>query len=151
MGAVGAARRSGRRTKLLPLVGYVSKYRRFYGRGFWGVRKEAVILIRFGTYNIRNGWNGGLKSALHGMLQANVDLGVSRKPRLLMGYTRRNIAVIGWRRHSLREHTLGALPCSIARRSASPWRRSRSTVQTPRAFRWRQAASSSTLCGATWN
>ena len=45
------------------------------GRGR-GVRQEAVRPIRFGTYNIRNGRNGGLESALRGMLLVNVDLGV---------------------------------------------------------------------------
>ena len=37
--------------------------------------KEEVP-IKFGTYNIRNGRNGGLESALRGMAQANIDLGV---------------------------------------------------------------------------
>ena len=32
--------------------------------------------IRFVTYNIRNGRNGGLESALQGMDQANMDLGI---------------------------------------------------------------------------
>ena len=44
--------------------------------GGWGVRQEAVRLIRFGAYNIQNSQNGGLESALREMLQANVDLGV---------------------------------------------------------------------------
>ena len=49
---------------------------------WWGPRmrtrgstKEEVT-IKFGTYNIRNGRNGGLESALRGMAQANTDLGV---------------------------------------------------------------------------
>ena len=45
-------------------------------RGGWGFRKEAVRLICFGTYNIRNGRNEGLESTLQGMSQVNVDLGV---------------------------------------------------------------------------
>ena len=32
--------------------------------------------IRFGTYNIRNGNNRGLESALRGISQANMDLGL---------------------------------------------------------------------------
>ena len=32
--------------------------------------------IRLGGYNIRNGRNGGIKSAMHAMAQANMDLGV---------------------------------------------------------------------------
>ena len=32
--------------------------------------------IRFGTYNIRTGRNGELESALRGIAQANMDLGI---------------------------------------------------------------------------
>ena len=32
--------------------------------------------IRFGTYNIRNGRNGGLESAIRGVSKANMDLGI---------------------------------------------------------------------------
>ena len=32
--------------------------------------------IKFGTYNIRNGRNGGLEAALRGMEQANLDMGI---------------------------------------------------------------------------
>ena len=39
-------------------------------------------LIRFGGYNIRNGWNGGLESALRGMSQSNMDLGVFQETKL---------------------------------------------------------------------
>ena len=38
--------------------------------------------IRFGTYNIRNGRDGGLESALHRMSQANMDLGVFQETNL---------------------------------------------------------------------
>ena len=34
------------------------------------------VPIRFGTYYIRNGRNWGLESALKGMYQANMDLGI---------------------------------------------------------------------------
>ena len=37
---------------------------------------SGTVPIRFGTYNIRNGRNGGLESALRGMSQANIDLGI---------------------------------------------------------------------------
>ena len=39
-------------------------------------------MIWFGKYNIRNGWNGGLESALLGMDQANIDLGVLQEANL---------------------------------------------------------------------
>ena len=42
-----------------------------------------------GTYNIRNGSNGGLESALRGMAQANIDLGVFQETKCTDGiYTR---------------------------------------------------------------
>ena len=45
--------------------------------------------IKFGTYNIRNGRNGGLESALRGMAQANIDLGVFQENKCTDGvYTR---------------------------------------------------------------
>ena len=62
---------------------------------WWGARtrtrgstKEEVP-IKFGTYNIRNGRNGGLESALRGMAQANIDLGVFQETKCTDGiYTR---------------------------------------------------------------
>ena len=45
--------------------------------------------IRFGTYNIRNGRNGGLELALQGMSQANMDLGIFQEKKCTNGiYTR---------------------------------------------------------------
>ena len=45
--------------------------------------------IKFGAYNIRNGRNGGLESALRGMAQANIDLGVFQETKCTDGiYTR---------------------------------------------------------------
>ena len=45
--------------------------------------------IRFGTYNIRNGRNEGLESALRGVSQANMDLGIFQETKLIDGiYTR---------------------------------------------------------------
>ena len=41
--------------------------------------------IRFGTYNIRNGRNGGLESALRGMAQANMDLGIFQETKCTDG------------------------------------------------------------------
>ena len=39
------------------------------------------MLIRFGTYNIRNGRNGGLESALRGVSHANMDLGIFQETK----------------------------------------------------------------------
>ena len=45
--------------------------------------------IRFGTYNIKNGRNGGLESAPWGMFQANMDLGIFQEKKCTYGiYTR---------------------------------------------------------------
>ena len=47
------------------------------------------VPIRFGTYNIRNGRNGGLEAALQVMSQANMDLGILQETKLTDGiYTR---------------------------------------------------------------
>ena len=42
-------------------------------------------MIKFGTYNIRNGRNRGLESALRGMAQANIDLGVFQETKCTDG------------------------------------------------------------------
>ena len=47
------------------------------------------VTIRFSTYNIHNGRNGGLGAALLGMSQANMDLGILQETKLADGiYTR---------------------------------------------------------------
>ena len=38
--------------------------------------------IRFGTYNICNGRNGGLESELRGMSQVNMDLGIFQETKI---------------------------------------------------------------------
>ena len=50
--------------------------------GDQGDRQGVVCLIRFGTYNIQNSWNGGVEPALRGMSQANMDLGVFQETKL---------------------------------------------------------------------
>ena len=63
---------------------YVSVYMEFYG-GCQEAKWEAVRLIRFGMYNIRNGQNGGIDSALQGLSQTNVDLGIFQETRVPKG------------------------------------------------------------------
>ena len=41
--------------------------------------------IRFVTYNIRNGPNRGLESALMGIYQANMDLGIFQETKVTGG------------------------------------------------------------------
>ena len=48
--------------------------------------------IGFGTYNIRNGRNGGLGSALRGMSQANMDLGIFQETKCTDGIYTRELA-----------------------------------------------------------
>ena len=56
-----------------------------------GSTKEEV-LIKFGTDNIRNGRNGGLESALRGLAQANIDLGVFQETKCTDGiYTHKSV------------------------------------------------------------
>ena len=51
--------------------------------------------IRFGTYNIRNVRNGGLESALRGMSQANMELGIFKETKITNGvYTLRSAGYI---------------------------------------------------------
>ena len=57
------------------------------GNRWWGALKSngvstrKKVPIRFGTYNIRNGRNGVLESALRGMSQANMDLGIFQETK----------------------------------------------------------------------
>ena len=61
--------------------------------------------IRFGPYNIRNGRHGGLESALRGMSQVKMDLGIFQETKCTDGiYTResdgyRVVATDAPRRH----------------------------------------------------
>ena len=62
------------------------KYNCWWGalKSTGGSTKEEVP-IRFGTYNIRNGRNGGLESALWGMSQTNMDLGIFQEKKCTDG------------------------------------------------------------------
>ena len=59
-----------------------SRERKGKSNSWWVTRRSTgnstgeEVPIRFGTYNIRNGRNGGLESELWGMAQANMDLGI---------------------------------------------------------------------------
>ena len=56
-----------------------------------GSPTSGKVLIRFYTYNIRNGRKGGLEAALRGMYQANMDLGILQETKLTDGiYTLRS-------------------------------------------------------------
>ena len=48
--------------------------------------------IRFSTYDIRNGRNGGLESALKGVSQANMDLGIFQETKVTDGIYTRGLA-----------------------------------------------------------
>ena len=51
------------------------------------------MLIRFGTYNIRDGHNGGLELALQGMAQANMDLGIFQETKGTEGRGTRGVSL----------------------------------------------------------
>ena len=53
-------------------------------------RREVVRTIRFGLYNIYNDQNGGLESALRGMFQANIDLGIFQDTKVTGGIFERD-------------------------------------------------------------
>ena len=54
------------------------------GRG-WGKIQESGQTIQFGSYNILNKRNGGLKSALCGMSQVNANLGIFQEMKVMGG------------------------------------------------------------------
>ena len=68
------------------------------GSLWWGVFKptgdstKEEVPMRFGTYNIRNGRNRVLESALRGMSQANMDLGIFQETKCIDGIYTRNSA-----------------------------------------------------------
>ena len=47
-----------------------------------GQPTSGAVPIRFGTYNINNGRNGGLESALRRMSQTNMDLGIFQEKKV---------------------------------------------------------------------
>ena len=54
-----------------------------------GRTTSGEVPIILGTYNIRNGRDGGLEAALRGMSQANMDLSILQETKLTDGiYTR---------------------------------------------------------------
>ena len=61
------------------------------GNRWWGALKSTggstkeKVPIRFGTYNIRNGRNGELESALRVMSQANMDLSIFQETKCTYG------------------------------------------------------------------
>ena len=57
----------------------------------WGVDKNLDI-VRFGTYIIQNVRNVSLDSELHGMSQANVNLGIIQDTKIIYGvYARESV------------------------------------------------------------
>ena len=84
-----------------------------------GIRTRGAVHISFGTYNIHNGRNGGLESALRGLYQANMDLVIFRKQSSLMTYTpagRLGIALLRWTRQA---DTAAEWQCSTGQRRIS--------------------------------
>ena len=58
-----------------------------WSRMCWSTGKSTrgTVPIRFGTYNIRNGHNGGLGSALREMSQTNIDLVIFQETKVTDG------------------------------------------------------------------
>ena len=52
-----------------------------FSTGGGGADKKEEM-IRFGSYNIRNGLNGSLESAMCGMAQVNIDLGILHETKI---------------------------------------------------------------------
>ena len=50
-----------------------------------GPPTRGTVPIGLGTYNIRNGRNGGLELAIRGMSQSNMDLGIFQETKVADG------------------------------------------------------------------
>ena len=48
-------------------------------------------MIRFGSYNICNGWNGRIESVVRGISQANIDLGIFQETKVTGGGLRKRV------------------------------------------------------------
>ena len=102
------------------------------GNHWWGALNSTggstkeEVLIRFGIYNIRNGRNGGQESALRGMSQANMDLGIFQETKSTP-MSRTDTALSLWNR---RANTAAGWPYSTDRHHFLWWRPSESTGRT---------------------
>ena len=105
-------------------------------------RQELGQPIGFGSYTICNRRSGVLKSAVHGMSQANVDLGIFYEMKFMarvglgVGGTQASRSGIGswrWRRQA---HITAALWYSTARWGTSPWGVSVYMAQMSPTSRW---------------
>ena len=67
-----------------------------HGVSTWGYRgggaDKKEDIIRFGTYNIQNGFKGGLESELRSMAQENIYLGILKEKKIIDGvYARESV------------------------------------------------------------
>ena len=106
-------------------------------------------LIRFGTFNIRNGRNGGLELALRGMFHTNMDLGIFQETKVTDGVTPAGqlgtVSLI----QTSRADTTAEWQCSTGRNHISRWRPSIKLGLTLSACRWRQGSGGGTLWDVT--
>ena len=87
--------------------------------------------IKFGTYNIRNGRNGGLEAALRGMEQANLDMGILQETKITDGvYTRASASYRVVATDAPSQHR-GEIAMFTGRERGLQWRRCNSTGHSP--------------------
>ena len=96
-------------------------------------------MIRFGSYNICNGWNGRIESVVRGMSQANIDLGIFQETKVAGGgFTQESPEGTRSRRPRHRSCIAEALPSSTNRWRISSLRHSTSTDRTFSGYSWIQ-------------
>ena len=119
--------------------------------GGWWYRWEAVCTIHLGSYNNCNVQYGGINSALQGMSQANVNLGVFKRKILPRGYNQGSQEDTGSWCMRRQDSTESASTCSTMRLSTSLWSCSASMDRTSSDSRWcLGGGNSGMLWGAIW-
>ena len=108
------------------------------------------VPIQFGTYNIRNGRNGGLALALRGVSQANLDLGIFRETNLTSRfYTHGSSGYSVVAKKMRRADTAAEWLCSTGRHHGMRWRPFSSLVQMSSSSRWRRGSGDVTSSDVT--
>ena len=103
-----------------------------------------TVSIRFVTYNICNGSNGGLELALRGVSQANMDLGIFQEKKLLTASIPAGRMGTVLSRRTRRSNTAAEWQSSASRRRILRWRPSRNLDPTSSASSWLRGRGSGT-------
>ena len=86
--------------------------------------------IRFSTYNIRNGSNGGLESALRGVSQTNMDPGIFQETKVADGIYNCGSSGYSVLATNRRADTTAKWLCFTVRHRISRWKQFRNLDST---------------------